>query len=70
MTDRLWEEVRGACRHDVLKRKSRAQNLFLVMTFMYQQDRAFGTHPVAATSMTECSHPFCTLTPYYCESDR
>ena len=32
-------------------------------TFMYQHDRAVRTHPMAATSMTKCSHPFCTLTP-------
>ena len=31
MTERLWEEVRGACRRDVLKRKSRAENIFLLM---------------------------------------
>ena len=31
MTERLWEEVRGACRRDVLKRKSRAENFFLLM---------------------------------------
>ena len=39
-------------------------------TFMYQQDRAIRTHPVAATSMTDCSHPFCIHTPYCCDSDR
>ena len=38
-----------------------------ITTVMYQQDRAVRTHPVAATSMTKCSHHFCTLTPYCCE---
>ena len=39
-------------------------------TFMYQQNRAVRTHPVGATRMTKCSHPFCTLTPYCCNPDR
>ena len=41
-----------------------------IPTFMYQRDRDVRTHLVAATSMTEFSDPFCTLTSYCFESDR
>ena len=38
MTERLWQEVRGACGRDVLKRKSRAENFFLLMFLRIKVD--------------------------------